>query len=113
MQAAGARVDAQILGVGGVPSSSAEVLAVAVSITVTSPTQPGYLSAFPSGSSAGISSVVNFVAGQTVPNLTIATVGANGKLTIQLSAAVRHRTCLRRCLRVVLHECLIHDLAPG
>ena len=80
----GPTVDVALLGQGGIPASAAEVLAVVVSITVTGPTQAGYLSAFPSGAAAGTSSVVNFAAGQTVPNLTVVTVGANGRLTLQL-----------------------------
>ncbi len=83
-KATGSTVDVQLLGTGGIPANGAEVLAAVVSITVVSPTQAGYLQAYPSGASAGISSVVNFAAGQTVPNLTVATIGANGKLTVRL-----------------------------
>lgn len=80
----GGTVDVQILGQGGIPAAAADVLAVAISITVTEPTREGYLTAYPSGSAAGISSVVNFVANQTVPNLSVQTVGANGKLTVKV-----------------------------
>ena len=86
--AAGGFTDVQVLGQGGVPATAGDVLAVAVSITVTGPSSGGYLQAYPSGASAGISSVVNFTAGQTVPNLTVVTLGANGKLTIKLSTPV-------------------------
>ncbi|MEO6124195.1 MAG: hypothetical protein ABIR32_10840 [Ilumatobacteraceae bacterium] len=85
---AGGLVDVQILGQGGVPAVAADVLAVAISITVTEPTQVGYLAAYPSGASAGISSVVNFAKGQNVPNLSVQTVGANGKLTIKVVTGV-------------------------
>ncbi|CAB4891991.1 unannotated protein [freshwater metagenome] len=85
---AGGFTDVQILGRGGVPDAAGDVLAVVVSITVTGPSSGGYLQAYPSGAAAGISSVVNFAAGQTVPNLTVATVGANGKLTVRLSTPV-------------------------
>ncbi|HRE03493.1 MAG TPA: hypothetical protein PLV68_19505, partial [Ilumatobacteraceae bacterium] len=86
--AAGGTVDVQILGQSGIPAAAAEVLAVAISITVTEPTQVGYLAAYPSGSAAGISSVVNFAKNQTVPNLSVQTVGANGKLTIKVVTPV-------------------------
>ena len=77
---AGSSLDVQILGKGGVPDTAADVLAVVLNITVTAPTQSGYLQAYPAGAAAGISSIVNFAPGQTVPNLTVATVGAGGCL---------------------------------
>ncbi|MEQ1701316.1 MAG: hypothetical protein ABMA25_14500 [Ilumatobacteraceae bacterium] len=76
--------DIQLLGEGGVPVASADVLAVAVSITVVGPTQNGYLGAYASGSPS-VNSVLNFRTGQTVPNLAIVRPGANGKLTIVLN----------------------------
>jgi len=82
--AAGGVVDVQILGIGGIPANAADVLAVAISITVTEPTQVGFLTAYPSGSAAGISSVVNYNKAQQVPNLSVQTVGANGRLTLKL-----------------------------
>jgi hypothetical protein len=80
----GGTADVTILGQGGIPASATDVLAVAVSITVVSPTREGYLQVYPTGSTAGISSVVNYLAGQTVPNLTVLTIGTGGKITIKL-----------------------------
>ena len=77
-------VDVAILGQGGIPALASDVLAVAVSITVVSPTRDGYLQAYPTGSTPGISSVLNFLPGQTVPNLSVLTVGANGKITVKV-----------------------------
>jgi hypothetical protein len=82
---AGGFVDVQILGKGGIPSAATDVLAVVLNLTVTAPTHSGYLQAYPTGANAGISSIVNFAPGQNVPNLTVATVGADGKLTLRLS----------------------------
>ena len=81
---AGGTADVTILGQGGIPSGAADVLAVAVSITVVDPTKEGYLQVYPTGSTPGISSVVNYAAGQTVPNLTVLTIGAGGKITVKL-----------------------------
>lgn len=81
---AGGSADVSVLGQGGIPAEAASVLAVAVSITVVNPTREGYLQVFPTGSGAGISSVLNFAAGQTVPNLSVLTVGAGGKITLNL-----------------------------
>jgi hypothetical protein len=80
----GGFADVAILGQGGIPASAADVLAVAVSITVVTPTSEGYLQVYPTGSAAGISSVLNYAVGQNVPNMSVLTVGAGGKLTIKL-----------------------------
>jgi CBS domain-containing protein len=82
--AAGVPTDVTVLGQGGIPAQAANVLAVAVSITVISPTREGYLQVYPTGADAGTSSVLNFVAGQNVPNLSILTVGTGGKLTYKV-----------------------------
>ncbi len=76
----------QLLGLGGVPNAPADVLAVAVSITVVNPSRAGYLSAYPTGA-AGTSSLLNFAAGQTVPNLAIVRGGAGGMLTVTINGA--------------------------
>jgi hypothetical protein len=81
---AGGSADVTILGQGGVPNLPGSVLAVALSITVVSPTNEGYLQVYPTGSAAGISSVVNYAVGQTVPNMTILTLGSGGRITIKL-----------------------------
>jgi hypothetical protein len=76
--------DLPVLGVGGIPNRPADVLAVVVNITVTQPTASGWLNAYGSGSAAGVASIVNFSANQTVPNLAIVRPGANGRLTVKL-----------------------------
>jgi hypothetical protein len=75
--------DIQLLGKGGVPASSADVLAVAISITIATPGSGGYLTAFPAGT-GGTSSLLNFGAGQTIPNLAIVRGGTDGKLTVKI-----------------------------
>ncbi|MEX0846758.1 MAG: hypothetical protein WD023_03185, partial [Ilumatobacteraceae bacterium] len=69
---------------GQVPASSADVLAVVVNITVIGPTAAGWLNAFGNGAAAGTSSIVNFGAGQIVPNIAIVRPGTDGKLAIQM-----------------------------
>ena len=56
------------------------MLAVAVNITVVSPTEQGYLRVFGKGATEGDSSLVNFQAGQNVPNMAIVRPGADGKI---------------------------------
>jgi hypothetical protein len=78
--------EVQILGFGGLPGPerSADVLAVAMNVTVVSPTKAGYLTIFGTGENEGTSSLVNFAAGQTVPNSGVIRPGADGKVSIRL-----------------------------
>lgn len=86
--------DVPVAGVGGLPASADadqdgtddNVLAVAVNITVVTPTQVGYLRAFGKGAVEGDTSVVNFQPGQVVPNAAILRPGQDGALTIRLVA---------------------------
>lgn len=80
-----ATFDIALLGQGGVPAESANVLAVVVNITVTQPGANGYLEAY--GKSArptDRTSIINFAPNQTVPNVAIVRPGADGALTIGL-----------------------------
>lgn len=67
-----------VIGVGPVPATG--VQSVTMNVTVVAPTEAGYLTVFPSGSSRPTASNLNFVAGQTVANLVVAKVGGNGKV---------------------------------
>lgn len=78
--------DVQLLGKGGVPALATDVLAVVVSITIAGPSSAGYLTAYPAGT-GGTSSLLNFAAGQTVPNLAIVRGGTDGKLTVKIYGA--------------------------
>ena len=69
-----------VTGIGGVPATG--VSAVALNVTVTRPSEGGFLSVFPSGTSRPLTSSLNFVAGQTVANLVVAKVGVDGKVSI-------------------------------
>jgi hypothetical protein len=79
-----ATFDIQLLGVGGIPEQAANVLAVAVNITVTEAGNGGYLKAYGKGAPVSASSIVNFVRGSTVPNMALVRPGADGKLTVGL-----------------------------
>ncbi|HEX4983500.1 MAG TPA: hypothetical protein VFV63_17470 [Ilumatobacteraceae bacterium] len=83
---AGEAFEVQLLGQGGLPAvaAAANVLAVAVNITVVSPSEQGYLRVFGKGANEGDSSLVNFQAGQNVPNMAIVRPGAEGKIAIRL-----------------------------
>lgn len=78
--AAGAQIDLQVSGRGGVPLDG--VGAVMLNVTVVDPKGAGYASVYPSGGTPPLSSNLNFVAGQVVPNLVLAKLGTGGKVTI-------------------------------
>jgi hypothetical protein len=82
----GQAFEVQLLGQGGLPAvgAAADVLAVAVNITVVNPNQQGYLRVFGKGATEGDSSLVNFQAGQNVPNMAIVRPGTDGKIVIRL-----------------------------
>ncbi|MER5640397.1 right-handed parallel beta-helix repeat-containing protein [Kitasatospora sp. NPDC002227] len=65
----------QISGNGAIPSG---VTAAVLNLTVTRPSSYGYITAYPDGKTRPLASNVNFGPGQTVPNLSMVRVGANG-----------------------------------
>ena len=64
----------------GVPATG--VLAVALNITVDQPNQPGYLTAYPTGTAAPVASNVNFTPGNPVANFVVVGVGPGGKVSV-------------------------------
>jgi hypothetical protein len=67
----------QVTGSGGVPASG--VGAVVLNLTVTGPTQGGFLTAWPAGSTRPGVSNLNFIAGQTVANRVLVKLSSDGK----------------------------------
>ena len=80
----GGKLDLLVTGRGGVPASG--VGAVVVNVTVTGPSAAGYLTAWPTGSARPLASNLNFVTGQTIPNLVIVKVGDAGDVSLFNSA---------------------------
>jgi len=77
----GSTLNLTVAGINGVPSSG--VRSVVLNVTATNATGPeSYLTVFPTGTAIPLASDLNFVARQTIPNLVIATVGANGQVSI-------------------------------
>jgi hypothetical protein len=81
------KFDVQIEGQGGVPATG--VAAVVVNATSTEPTSASYLTVWPAGSVRPSPSNLNFVAGQTVPNLVTVAV-ADGKVSVYNNAGSTH-----------------------
>lgn len=82
--AAGGSIAVQVLGRGGVPVSG--VSAVVLNVTVNVPANAGYVTAYPDGITRPTTSNLNFVKGQTVPNLVLVPVGADGKVRLFTTA---------------------------
>ena len=78
----------QVTGRGGVPAFG--VGAVVLNVTVTEPTAAGFITAYPTGAQRPTASNLNMVPGQTVPNLVLAKLGANGTITLFNSAGSSH-----------------------
>lgn len=83
-----ASISVQVTGRGGVPATG--VLAVVMNVTAAAPTAGGYLSVWPTGEAQPEVSSLNFVPGQTVPNLVTVKVGATGAVSIFNAAGQTH-----------------------
>jgi GDSL-like Lipase/Acylhydrolase family len=73
-----------VVGRGGV---SASATGIVLNVTAVSPAGDGYISVFPCGSAVPNASNLNFVIGQTVPNLVVSKIGLGGKVCVVASAA--------------------------
>jgi uncharacterized protein (DUF1501 family) len=71
--------DVTVRGIGGVPATADSVV---VNVTVVAPTTPGFLTVWPALQTRPLASNLNFVAGQVVPNLVLAKVGTNSKISV-------------------------------
>jgi uncharacterized protein (DUF1501 family) len=78
----GAVVDLQVLGRGGVPNAG-NVGAVAMNVTVDGPDSESFVTVWPKGEGLPDASNLNMRAGQTVPNLVVAKVGADGQVSLR------------------------------
>ncbi|MFI8362984.1 peptidoglycan recognition protein [Streptomyces sp. NPDC085612] len=75
---AGGVVTLPVAGVDGIPATG--VKAVVLNVTATNPTQPSFVSVYPSGTTRSGASNLNFTPGQTIPNLVIVPV-VDGKIS--------------------------------
>jgi hypothetical protein len=71
--------------VAGLPAGG--VAAVVANVTVTQPSAPGWVSAWADGSPMPAVSNLNFSANQTVPNLAVVPVGADGAIRLHNGSA--------------------------
>jgi hypothetical protein len=76
---AGGTLNVQVTGNGGIPTGAAAVVA---NVTATEATASSFLTVWPTGATKPNASDLNFVAGETVPNLVVAKLSATGGLSI-------------------------------
>jgi hypothetical protein len=81
-------VTLQVTGVAGVPAA-AQVDSVLMNVTVTDPTSYGFLSVYPAGGAAPNASNLNFVPGQTVPNMVSVKLSAAGQVSFLSNVATQ------------------------
>jgi hypothetical protein len=77
----GGTIELKVTDAGGVPATGGTAVALNVTVTNVSGNE-SFLTVWPSGSSRPVASNLNFIGGQTVPNLVIARVGVDGKISI-------------------------------
>jgi hypothetical protein len=73
----------QCVSGSGADKLTAAAVAVAMNVTVVSPTSSGYITVFPGQTTVPDSSNLNFTPGETVPNLVVAKVGADGTVELK------------------------------
>jgi hypothetical protein len=59
-------------------------------VTVTEPTQSGFLTVWPTGVAQPLASNLNFVAGKTTPNAVVIGVGSGGRISLYNSKGNSH-----------------------
>ena len=69
----------QITGRSGIP---VDATAVVMNVTAVSPTGPGFVTVWPRGVTQPLSSNLNFVPGDIVPNLVTVGIGSNGQVSL-------------------------------
>ncbi len=84
-RAAGSVTQLDVTGRAGVPAGAKSA---SLNITVTGAQGAGYLTAYPCENSTPNASNLNYVQGDTVANVVIATLGASGKVCLYTDAAI-------------------------
>jgi len=84
----GATVTINVAGLADLPAQSSDMAPVAVilNLAVTDTTGPAYLTAWPTGAAQPVASDLNWLPGQTVPNLVEVSLGSGGQVSIFNSA---------------------------
>jgi len=76
---AGGFIDVKVTDIVGVPSTASAVI---LNVTATEPNGGGYLTIYPSNAAQPVASNLNYVAGQTIPNVAVSGVSLDGRVRI-------------------------------
>lgn len=76
----GATYTLQVTGRGGVPATGVD--AVALNVTAIAPSEPSFLTVYPTGTARPNASNLNLVPGAVIPNVVLVPVGSGGRVTI-------------------------------
>jgi len=85
---AGGMVSLQLTGRSGVPATG--VSAVVLNVTVTEPDAVSFLAVYPSGETRPLVSNLNYRAGDTVANVVVVKVGADGRIVLYNNGGSAH-----------------------
>jgi uncharacterized protein (DUF1501 family) len=78
----------KLAAVGGIPSSGID--AVALNVTAVAPTAAGFLTVWPAGEAMPVTSNLNFGPDQTVPNMVVSKVSADGSISVYNDSGDTH-----------------------
>ncbi len=81
-------VTIKLSAVGGIPSSGID--AVALNVTAVAPTAAGFLTVWPAGEAMPVTSNLNFGPEQTVPNMVVSKVSADGSISVYNDSGDTH-----------------------
>ena len=77
----------KVAGTAGVPATAT---AVALNVTVTEPTSASFVTVWPAGITMPVASNLNFVPGQTVPNIVVSGVSESGSVELYNHGGTSH-----------------------
>jgi hypothetical protein len=83
-RSAGSITEIRVTGRGGVPANATAAI---VNVTAVRPTGKGHLILFPCGNTPPTASIVNYQAGDVVPNAAVAKIGLAGEICVYTHAA--------------------------
>ena len=75
----GSRIELQVSGRAGIPAGARSVV---LNVTVDGPLLPGFVTVYPCQDARPLVSNVNYAAGQTLPNLVVTELSANGTVCL-------------------------------
>ena len=107
---AGGELTLKVTDIVGVPSTAS---AVVLNVTATGGTGTGFLTVYPSGVPRPEASNVNYVSGETVPNVVISGVSVDGRISIYDVRGDAHRRRRGRLVRLTDRDTHLHWMEDG